>query len=872
LAVGDFDGDRRSDLARVQADGTIEVRLAEGGYSTARPLALPADDAADDAAGEAAGAGAALIAADLDNDGYLDLITARDGERGLAGWKGAAGGAFTAATAGLGLAGLRGGTVATVSDFDVEGDLDLLTAGSRGGKGLLQLYRNALDGTLEAVGEQAFPALKLGPAADLVASDLDRDGDLDLLVAHRNGLTFLDNLRQGRFADRTAEVGLGNAGGAQVAISADLDNDGQPELITAGPGLAIWRAAEGRFARTSWGGGLPADAVVHDGIAFDADNDGRLDLALATGDGLRLLAQDGARHLRAAKISGGATGALTSVVALDIDGDGDLDLVAGGPGGLFRFENDGGNKNGWLTVRLRGLAEGNSKNNLFGVGSVVELRAGAAYQWREADGDAIHFGLGQRPFADALRVVWTNGVPQQRLQPKRNQTVVEEQLLKGSCPFLYAWNGERIEFVTDLLWNAPLGLPVAPGVWAPADPGELVEVPGAQPRDGAYRLQITEELWEAAFFDQVRLWVVDRPAAVEVASNLIVIPGPAGEASRRAPERVLGTRAVRPLATAWDGAGREVTAEVARRDEVYADGYEASRYQGVAPEWAFTFDLGEAPGAPVRLLLDGWIFPADASLNLAVAQRSDLPYLAPRLEVETAGGWQVLMPAMGHPAGKTKTMVVDTPPLPAGARRLRIVSSLWLHWDRIAWSLEPADDAPRVIARLPAARAELGFGGFSAPVRRAPNAPHAYDYARRSARSPWLPLPGRYTRYGDVGELLAAADDRSVILAAGDELTLEFDASALPPPAPGATRSVFLESYGWDKDADRNTWQAAQMEPLPFGAMSGYPYAAGESFPDTPALRRYRSRWLTREVVPPPLGPDAASPDTASQGTASRAP
>ncbi len=215
----------------------------------------------------------------------------------------------------------------------------------------------------------------------------------------------------------------------------------------------------------------------------------------------------------------------------------------------------------------------------------------------------------------------------------------------------------------------------------------------------------------------------------------------------------------------------------------------------MARAWTFTFDLGEAPAAPVRLFLDGWMFPADASLNLAAAQRPDLPNLPPRLEVETAGGWQVLVPAMGFPAGKTKTMVVDTPPLPAGAHRLRIVTSLWLAWDRIAWTLEAAEDAePQVRARLGPRAAELRYRGFSALVRRSPNGPHGYDYSRVTKDSPWLPFAGHYTRYGDVRELLGATDDRSVVMAPGDEIALEFDAGGLPDPPAGWTRTVFCRA------------------------------------------------------------------------------
>jgi len=293
-----------------------------------------------------------------------------------------------------------------------------------------------------------------------------------------------------------------------------------------------------------------------------------------------------------------------------------------------------------------------------------------------------------------------------------------------------------------------------------------------------------------------------------------------------------------------------VTSRVAKRDDVYASGYEPGPYQGVALPWTFTFDLGEAPAGPVRLHLDGWIFPADASLNLAAAQRPDLPYLPPRLEVETAEGWRTLLPSMGFPAGKTKTMVVDTPALPPGAHRLRIVTSLWLAWDRIAWtrrdSDQTADAVPVVQARLTPREAGLHYRGFSKLVRKAPNGPHGYDYETVEPASPWLPFAGRYTRYGDVGELLETTDDRSVILAPGDEIALEFDASDLPPVAKGWTRTVFLQSQGWDKDADRNTYEAQQAEPLPFRAMKSY----GEPFPDTAEMREYVERWLTRVVRP----------------------
>ena len=818
LAVGDFDGDQRPDVARLAVGDTAILEVAfpskEGAPSS---LALPLDSSDM----------LSLLASDLDNDGMLDLLGF--GTAGARFWRGDGAGGLIDATDDLGLASV-GGVAAAVIDFDIEGDLDLVLGGSG-----LELLRNSLSGALEAVGDKTLPAFEYSVSA-LVASDLDRDGDLDLAIATEHGLHWLDNLRQGQFVDRTEGSGLPRLENITALVAADLDNDGYPELIAAGIGVQVLHNDRGRFSTWKAASSLATSAQFSALVAFDADNDGRLDLAVAGPGGVAVAAQrgDGFGFL---PIDNGPS-AVTALAAADLDGDGDLDLVAQSADGLFQLTNNGGNSNHWLTVRLRGLTKGNSKNNVLGVGSVVEVKAGGAYQFREAAGDSVHFGLGALDRPDLLRVVWTNGVPQNRLDPAVDQWIVEEQLLKGSCPFLYVLADGELRFITDLLWNAPAGLPAAPGVWIPADPSELVKVGALAPISGQWELRITEELWEAAFFDLARLWVVDHPPGVEVASNLKVGAGPPG------PDRILATREVQPLAGAWDAAGREVTEIVRHRDETYADGWQPSRYQGVTAEpWSFTMDLGRPVSGPIRLLLDGWIFPADASLNLAVAQQDDVVPAMPRLEVETANGWRTLVAATGHPAGKTKTMVVDTPPL-AGAQRLRLVSGLWLSWDRIAWSQAPVDDSAHVVAKLDASRADLSYRGFSTAIRHAPNAPHAFDYSAVSTESPWLPFPGRYTRYGDVRELLATADDRSVIIAPGDEIRLLFDATQLPPPSPGWQRTLFLESHGWDKDADRNTRYPKQMEPLPFRAMTTY----GEPFPRSALLDSYRRQWLTRDV------------------------
>ena len=886
LEVADFDGDERPDIAwaATEADSAAVARLQLRRASSG--LAAP---------GTAPATGARLlVAGDADNDRRLDLVAVGDP---LAVWQVDA----SADTPRFGDASDRfltqpfGVDAADLIDFDSDGDLDLAVARTDGGPDLLRNVsgEGVFEGPLEALGRLALPEVEDRRFHHLQATDADRDGDTDLLLAHDAGVLWLDNLRQGRFAERTPPAPGGNLLGrlvgrllggdsepalatgtpVRVVRTADFDRDGIPEFVLAGASTVILRADEdgaiAPFPLAAESVALPTGAT--DLALLDADNDGRRDLALVADGELRVLTQtseSGAQALefQLAQVLGLPRDAgFTTVRAEDLDDDGDQDLVAAGASGLYRIENLNGAENNWLRVRLVGLDIGNQKNNVFGRGTTIEVKSERAYQYIEVDRPVTHIGLGNRRRPDLIRVVWANGVPQNRLEPGENMTIVEEQVLKGSCPFLYAWDGEKIAFVTDLLWGAPLGMPLADGVWNGYDPDELVRVDGAAPRDGFYDLRITEELWEAAYIDRVRLWVVDHREGVEVASNLRIVPG-RGHIGRP-PDEVVSSAAVRPVVHATDGRGRDVTERVRARDEVYADGYARSRFQGHAAEpWTFTFDLGEAPGKPVRLWLDGWVFPADASLNLAIAQaveHGDLEMVMTRLEVEAGDGWRTLLDPMGFPPGKTKTMVVDTPPLPAGARKLRIVTTRWLHWDRVAWSTDlGGTDGDTVViqARLDAASADLSYRGFSAPTRSAPNGPHLFDYQRTGTESPWLPFPGRYTRFGDVRELLVDLDDRQVVIGPGDEIRVLFDARDLPPPAPGHVRTVFLESFGWDKDADRNTWKADSNLPLPFQAMSGYPFAPGEAYPRTPELDAYRAEWLTRVVGPEtPFSPVSAT-------------
>ena len=124
------------------------------------------------------------------------------------------------------------------------------------------------------------------------------------------------------------------------------------------------------------------------------------------------------------------------------------------------MRNDGGNMNHYVNMKLVGLRTGSAKNKYFGIGAKVEMRAGDLYQSMVVTDPNIYFGLGNRSKADIIRITWTNGVPQNILLPDSDQALIESQTLKGSCPFLYTWNGKEFEFVKDITWRSALGMPL----------------------------------------------------------------------------------------------------------------------------------------------------------------------------------------------------------------------------------------------------------------------------------------------------------------------------------------------------------------------------------------------------------------------------
>ena len=111
--------------------------------------------------------------------------------------------------------------------------------------------------------------------------------------------------------------------------------------------------------------------------------------------------------------------------------------------------------------------------------------------------------------------------------------IVETQILKGSCPYLFAWDGSKFDFVTDVLWPSALGMPL--GIMAgeklfafPNSTDEYLKVSGnsVKPRNGCYELNFTTELWETPYLDNIKLMVVAHPDSIDIYINEKFTPPP----------------------------------------------------------------------------------------------------------------------------------------------------------------------------------------------------------------------------------------------------------------------------------------------------------------------------------------------------------
>ena len=403
----------------------------------------------------------------------------------------------------------------------------------------------------------------------------------------------------------------------------------------------------------------------------------------------------------------------------------------------------------------------------------------------------------------------------------------------SSCPFVYEWDGQKYEYITDLQ-GAPIGYSASSYLakFPPYYRPQFVVLNNPKPDEqGKYNIKLRETLSEISYFDEVKLLAVDYPVGYELVSSAAEMTYRFNYANAF---KLYSLKDPRQPVSAVDKNGTDVLASV-----MVTDGNLLPMDLFVLE--SYTFDFGPLDPANAKLVIDGWsVFGAPYATALEKVQ--------PYIEVVDGTGQWVKVKSFGEPAGDMKRMVIDLSGMfLSNDHRIRLNTG---RDSGIAWRIDKVmiDDSPPVeltTSEINAGYADLHYRGRASYVLSTlnnrmtadddvlPDDPKAYGY-------------GKFTKYGDVKALLNTADNIYAIMRHGDEIGLSFPGPSAPP-ADGMQRSFVLKTDVYYKvfRVDNN------VEPLPFHEMSMYPYdKAVEHYPDDAEHQQYLSDYNTREYVP----------------------
>jgi len=800
----DLDADGRQDLAIGGPIGLTLLRQGSDGSWTPLRNRLAGWDGVN-----------AIAWGDVDNDGRLDGYICREGANALVSRAGSGWEQQPVDAATLGDAGTCTG--AQFADADHDGDLDLLVTDLYGS---MELFNNDLDGGYRRLaGSQGLQ----GPGIDrqVLAVDLDADGDLDLMVFSDRSVRAYLNDRLWQYTPAQLPELLSSQV-VRGAVAADFDADGRIELIT------VNAAGEVRYWPAPLSDGhnryLAGDASWTSVAVMDADGDGTQEVLAAGARSWRLFDLGGHTLSEASFGDLRTMHAVTpvlldpsrgpSVVALVEDAQG-LELMAW-PAGRGRYR--------YAVLQLSGHeAEADSmRSNRAAIGTRIAAREDSRWSIRDRMDDNSGPGQSLEPVVIGMRgaaqldfvaFTWPDGVFQTEIgiAAGSTTTIEETQRQLSSCPVLYTWDGERFSFVSDLLGVGGVGFMIEPGVSAEPRPWERFLLPAAAlaEREGRYEMRLGEPMQEVAYLDGASLSAVDLPPGWSLTLDERMGtggPAPSGEAIYYRREAV-------PVRASNDR-GEDVLAAISALDQRAAPVGELDRrFIGrLAGEHVLTLEFDQAlAGSPV-LLAEAWVeYPY--SQTVFAAWQADASYDPVTLEYRGVDGeWHLYADRFGYPAGMPRQMTLPLNDLPAGVIALRLRTNLEVYWDRI--EVVFAETPPTLTEhQLPLASARLAKAGFPRRDTAAQRLP-SYDYEDRSPFWDTEYPAGYYTALGPVDPLVSSVDDAVVTIGPGEEAQLAF-AAELPALAEGWSRRFVLTVNGWAKDMDLYTADGGTVGPFP---------------------------------------------------------
>lgn len=353
----------------------------------------------------------AASAADIDNDGLLDLVilgnTSNTIQKNQV-FKNLGNMQFQDVSEGSGLDTLQSTCASLFSDYDGDGDQDLFLASCTTALPI-SLYQNNGDFTFTDVGGMAGLSTA-GLFMGLCAADYDNDGDQDIFATNfgtARGTTnrphvLYRNLGDGTFDDQADFAGIAQQQFGWGCVFQDLDNDGWDDLFVVGALDTVCQ---------SGAGSCPDFEVIGPGQG----NEGQL--FFNQGNGVFLERED----LFPLDLSSDHTSA---AIGADYNEDGFTDLLVVRslvPAHNGRSETSGepilltnsGNSNHYIAIDLVG-----STSNASAIGAKVTVKSGSLVLTKEVRAGSSHlssestrllFGLADMESVDSVEVQWPGG-------------------------------------------------------------------------------------------------------------------------------------------------------------------------------------------------------------------------------------------------------------------------------------------------------------------------------------------------------------------------------------------------------------------------------------------------------------------------------